>query len=513
MSPESGKEYLRRLVEQYQIARTTLPRLPEDEFERVRKNSAGKESGTESFLMDSAILAEIRRRNLERWATGRTIAPASAEHVAAVISALPSYTVASPEAMGAMRVEVARRFRIDMVAEDIIAEVAQRLPRTIDTYRYHQDYAHDTLDIPGLGEVKVTMHQTGDGIFTMINTVEGEAFKIWNCRASGVKYMDRYNDISRPNIITIKDSEGGLSNNAKTMEIDLYDEDNRTFVELDGKRFTNARWQTAEGRGYSSDWQRGDLHRTYSGGNDTDPRYSDVNKGWKDDKTVLSWKEVEEDAIVWLAENVLNPLKAAPKPESQSTMTPKEKPFPEGKVGPLYAFVEEQVLRKIALIKNNPGKAYPDERKAVRPNRELLSPGMSRGGAPKIVYDGFVWCGIGAIDEKTDLTQVRKIGLDYRWDDPHFYSQGVAVIEPKTAADVYVVDWQEWDDYRERTFTPTHDRLTDAERSEMHVVVARTLKPITEYDGSYKQPIVLIGRDLELDEVEAIYLPPQERRH
>jgi hypothetical protein len=74
------------------------------------------------------------------------------------------------------------------------------------------------------------------------------------------------------------------------------------------------------------------------------------------------------------------------------------------------------------------------------------------------------------------------------------------------------VDWQERNNYRERTLTPTHDRLTNDEVSEMHMAVAQTLKSIAEYDGSYKQPIVLIGRDIELDEVEAVYLPPQKRK-
>jgi hypothetical protein len=316
--------------------------------------------------------------------------------------------------MGVMRVEQARRFRIDIVAEDIIAEIAERLPRTIDAYRYHQNFADDTLDIPGLGEIKVTMLQTGDGIFSTIGTVEGESFKIWNCRASGVKYMDRYNDISRPNTITIKDRQGRLPNKAKKMEIDLYDDDRGTFVELDGKRFTNRRVYTAEGREYSSDWQRDDLHRTYSGGNDTNSKHQEVNKGWKNDKTVLNWKEVEEDAIVWLAENVLDPLKKTPKPESQATTLSKEEPFPEGKVGPLYAFVDEQVLKKIALIKDNPGKAYPDERKAVRPSTRLLSLGTPLGGEPGVSNDGFVWCGVGKIDAKTDFTKVKEIGLEYR---------------------------------------------------------------------------------------------------
>lgn len=509
MGPESGREYLARLGEQYQIAQTTLPRLAEDEFERVRGESSRKELGVESFLMDFAIGAETRRRNLERWTAGRTITPATTEHAANVISALPSYTVAGPEAIGAMSVEQVKKFRIDIVTEDIIAEIAQRLPRSVDAYRYHQDYAHDTLDIPGLGEVKVTMHQSGDGVFSTIGTVEGETFKIWNCRASGVRYMDRLIDISRPTTVTIKDPQESLPDKAKTTKIDLYQDDSGTFVELDGRRFTNTRWQTAEGRGYSSDWQRDDLHRTYSGGNDMDPRYQEVNSGWRNDKTILSWKEVEEDAIVWLAENVLNPLKEAPKPESQETSLPEEEPFPEDKVGPLYAFVDEDVLRKVALIKDNPGKAYPDERKAVRPGLQLLSLDMPRGDAPEVVYDGFVWCGVGEIDHETDLNKVKTIGKEYRWEDRVSGSQGVAVISPKTATDVYVVDWQEWEDYGERTFTSTHDRLTDSEYAEMHQEVAKTIVPITQYEGNYRKPIVLIGRDIELDEVEAVYLPQE----
>lgn len=503
MSPESGREYLQRLGEQYQIARTTLPRLPEDEFDKVRHESARKELGVESFLMDFAIGAETRRRNLERWAAGRAITPASAEHAAAVVSALPSYTTANPEAMGAMRVEGAKQFRLDVVVEDILSEIAQRLPRAVDAYRYHQDYAHDTITVPGIGEIKITMHETGDGIFRTIGTVDSDLFRVWNCRASGVKYMDRFNDISRP-----------LDVEAKPLatKVTLHDDTSGTFVTRDGKRYTNSRVYSAEGRGYTSDHLRDDLHRTYDGPNPDAPSYRDANRGWREDKTVLSFKQTEDEMIVWLAENVLNPLRVAPKPEAQATELPEEEPFPTDKVGPLYAFVDEEVLRKIALIQNNPGKAYPDERKAARPGKRLLSLGMPRGDAPEIVYDGFVWCGVGTIDEQTDLNDYKHIGLEYRWDDRPFNSQGVAVLKPKTATDVYVVDWQEWDNYRERTFTPTHDRLTDAEYNEMHLAVARTITPITEYQGDYKKPVVLIGRDLELDEVEAVYLPPDTRR-
>lgn len=492
MGPESGAEYLKRLAQHFETANRVLPTLPEDEFAKIKAESARKEIGIESFLMDFAIGAETRRRNLERWASGRTITPASTEHAAAIVNTLPSYTLANPEAMGAMAVRQARHYRIDVPVEDILSEVAARLPRRIDAYRYHQDYTHEVLQVPGLGKVKVTMHETGDGIFRTISAVEGESFRIWNCRDSGVIYMNNWIDISRPSEVKIKPIK---------LEVNLYSDDSGIFVGHQGKRFTARNG-------------RDDLHRTYSGPNDmTTPDEGYVsNKGWQKDKTVLSWRKMEDQAIIWLVENVLNPLKAAPKPESQFTTLPEEEPFPEGKVGPLYAFADEEVLRKIALIKDNPGKAYPDERKAIRPSTRLLSLGMPRGNAPKIVNDGFVWCGVGIIDHETDLKDVKHIGLEYRWDDAPFHSMGVAVIKPKTATDVYVVDWQEWDNYRERTFTPTHDRLTDAEYAEMHQVVAQTIVPISGYKGDYKKPIVLISRHVELDEVEAVYLPPKERR-
>lgn len=442
MAVESGGEYLRKIAEQYDTARRVLPTLPEDEFEKVRREQNRKEIGVESFLMDLAIGAETRKRNLERWAVGRTITPASAEHASAIISALPAYTTVNPEALGAMRVEASKKFRLDIVVEDILTEIAQRLPRAIDAYRYHQDYAEDSIDIPGLGQVKVTMLETGDGIFRTIGTVDNDLFRIWNCRSSGVKYMDRYNDISKPEEISVK----ALNKKIK-------------------------------------------LSR---------------------DADVADFRQTEDEMIIWLAENVLNPLRTAPKPDRQATEKPEEEPFPEGKIGPLYTFIKEEVLRKIALIRGNPSKAYPDERKAVSPSWRLVPVGTPLRGASRIAYDGFVWCGVGEMNEESASEPNMEIGLVYK--HTGFSEQeGVAVINPKTATDVYVVDWQARNEVREqfrlKALDEGRDRFTDDEVGDIEIAVAKTLVSITEYKGEYKKPIVLIGRDLEIDEIEAAYLP------
>ncbi len=45
-------------------------------------------------------------------------------------------------------------------------------------------------------------------------------------------------------------------------------------------------------------------------------------------------------------------------------------------------------------------------------------------------------------------------------------------------------------------------RLTDDELDACDAVRARSIVPILDYDGSYERPFMLIGRELDFDEVE-----------
>ena len=93
-----------------------------------------------------------------------------------------------------------------------------------------------------------------------------------------------------------------------------------------------------------------------------------------------------------------------------------------------------------------------------------------------------------------------------------FGKEGLAEIKPLTATDIYVVDWQAWNDFREKAFKPGHDRLTDSEVKDMYRAVGKTFVPITEYKGDYKHPVVLIGRDLEVNEIGFTFVPPHNNR-
>jgi len=500
---ESGQEYLARLGEEYKFYKNNvLPGLSDEAFEHQRRVTAQAPIGVGSFLADFAIGVEERRRAIERWTEGKKLPEADKKHIDAVHQVLPAFVVVNPEAIGAMRLESAKQYKIDTPVEDIMNEVTARLPRKIDAYRYHQGYVVDTIEVEGLGKVRVKMHESGDGVFRSISTIETDNFRVWNCRPTGVNYLDRFHDNSRPTEIIIKPLK---------LEVSLYGDSSGIYVSKDGKKYTNARWRTHFGTGYSNDFERDDLHRTYSGPNPGAPEKGYSNDGWHDDKTHLSWQEIEDGAIVWMVDNVLNPLRRSAKPESQEISPPEDEPFPEGIVGPLYIFIEMEDMEKISRIGFEPEKAYPDERKAVRPSRRLFSLGIPLGeGVPKEAYDGFIWCGVGEITEKTNMDQLQITDNTISKDRLFGRNEGLAVIKLKTATDVYIVDWQEWDNYRDRTFTEEHTRLTNQEFVEMYQAVGKTMVPITAYNGGYKKPVVLIGRDLELDEIERLHFPPEE---
>jgi hypothetical protein len=79
-------------------------------------------------------------------------------------------------------------------------------------------------------------------------------------------------------------------------------------------------------------------------------------------------------------------------------------------------------------------------------------------------------------------------------------------IKLKYANDVYVVDHAVYEITRQQTFKDIapRDRMNDDEYDNVLATRGATIIPITEYKGNYRQPIVLIGRELDFDEVDAI---------
>lgn len=493
MARETGAQYLARITNNYLVMKKTLPKLSGEDFEKLKRGSFFHDLNVGGFLKDFAIAAEERRRDTERWAQGQPLPQLSVKQREIIKGAIPRSVYIDPEALNAITIKPVRTFRIDSVVEDIMAEIALRLPRVLECYYYRQDYAEDAIMVPGLGKLKITMNDTGYGIMKHINVIEHESFYIWLCRQSGVKYLNKYCDTSRPQEIKIKPAR---------IDMTLYDDESGIFVNYRGKRFTNNRVYSSGGVGYMGDSLRNELYRTcFKSDFDKTPgeKYASDN-GWEKDETVLSWRKIEDEAIIWLVENVLNPLKEAPLPQ-QITVMPEEKPFPQDLFPDLYCFASESSIRKILLTQGDPKKVYPHERKAVLPGRRLVAL-SSHGDFPKEATSGFVWCGVGKIDHDADIDELT-IAMSGRNNYTMGDHEGVVAVKPKSVTDVYVVEWQKWDDFREPIFKD-HDHMTDKEYNEMWFYIAKSLVPITDYRGDYQKPVVMIGRPLDFDEVKIL---------
>lgn len=450
MTQLSGKAYLESLTQEYILYREFLRDMTQSAFDYQKQLIAKSETSVASFLGDFAVAFEERRRNLVRWKTMEKLPLASPQKISQILAVLPKFVTFNAEAAGGMSIKSVRRHKIDIVTEKIMHEISKRLPRKLDAYRYHQGYAQDTINIVGIGEINVRLSQNSGGIIYTISTISNNNFRIWNCRDTGVSYLDKYCDISNPSEIAITPLDLKLS------------------IYSDG-----------------------------SGDEERSPRL---------------FAESQDRAIIWLVDNLLNPLLASPLPEYQIDIPNMDLPFPENLVGPLFAFIEEENIEKtIILQQNGLDSAYPDERFAATPSLRLIPLGYNTKGLPEGVHDGFIWCGVGDIEEviKSDRHQIANSSRN-TWS--MFSKEGVAEIKPLIATDVFIVDWQAWDDYRENAFKGGKEQLSNTEVGDMYRSVGSTFIPITQYQGNYKQPIILISRNLEITEIGKTYIFPDKNR-
>jgi len=80
----------------------------------------------------------------------------------------------------------------------------------------------------------------------------------------------------------------------------------------------------------------------------------------------------------------------------------------------------------------------------------------------------------------------------------------IVAIKLKYANEVYVADNSKYEETRQELFKAIspRDRLTYEELGNAFASRGATIIPITEYKGDYKEPIVLINRELDFDEID-----------
>lgn len=205
-------------------------------------------------------------------------------------------------------------------------------------------------------------------------------------------------------------------------------------------------------------------------------------------------------ASEWLKQNVLEKIIYASKKQIHPKKRNRTESFPK-EIGPIYTWVSAKKAEKISLTNSDPQKVYPHEIIAISPRMRLV-PFGAKEGVPKEAHWAYIWCGIGKCNSNDPPENYMPKELISDYDEFDFRSYLVQ-IEPKTAKDIFIVDYKVWDDFREEVFEDS-DVLSQNQYEELLLRLSKTLKPINEYKGEYKKPIVLIGRDVELDETRIV---------
>lgn len=125
---------------------------------------------------------------------------------------------------------------------------------------------------------------------------------------------------------------------------------------------------------------------------------------------------------------------------------------------------------------------------------------------PEIAYEGFIWCDV---NQKQNVTQNSKLVYEVMSAmGSIFGGNHIVAINLKYANHVYVADNSKYEETRQQLFEAIapRDRLTDEELGNAFASRGATIVPITEYKGNYKEPIVLINRELEFEEIEQIII-------
>jgi len=472
-----------------------LSGMTDIQLEAEKRKIAKQDLGVGTFLSEMLLSDEEDRRDRKRWKEGRKLPEVSFAQLQTIFSPdYPKHVIINEDALGGITASPARRYdAIDDVCDAICLEISKRMPRRLDAYKFGQDGKADLeIEIAGLGNIKIDLRQCGEGMFTYISFVESESFRIWNCRASGRKYLRRFNDLALPYTVEIKPLE---------LKLEFHKDDEGIFLEEKGIRYTNNICYAVGGCGHKGDSRRDEMYRV---GRKVKEDLFDSNFRIKLDKVApdKSLKAESQRIAGWLKENVLEKILATPEFENQAAAVPGAVPYPNN-IGSLYTWIPAKKAEKIELTGGDPSKVYPHERYAMHPESRLVRL-CTPGDYPKEANNGFIWCGIGGVKENSSPDEYEIPG--HIMDSNNFpgdYRNKLIRVTPKNGEDIFVVDYRAWDDYREEAFKTT-EMLTEAQLDENYVALAKTLVPIAEYKGDYKKPVVLIGRKLEFDEVEIV---------
>lgn len=388
-----------------------------------------------------------------------------------------------------------RQFPFDEVCEQIVRALEER-----------------NWDVPGIN-VEFDIYGSGAEKYRMVRKLSGKDFKLRFCRVQA--NMGRWNDTAAVTEILIPQKE-----------LHVYDDESGpTYYIYVGKNWESDKQDFFLGSKVNSKLvNKPRTYLMYKGG--WDGRYiyrnqrppyllhdSDLDREYKPkqgEPRSFSTDDVFTEFTRWLEGNLLSMILAQPVPSERTDLFHKETtPFPET-MSPIFCFGESRDASRVYKGKNDLTELTPEEQFGMDGGGyRLIALGNGDGNVPDIAYDGFKWCGFGEVVSDTPI-HVLDVPGHYRWPDREKF---LFRVTPNRADGVYVADHAVYERRRKELSdavshgeNPERDFTKDEVR-DFNSARGRTIVPITEYDGSYEQPIVLINREIDLEEVELVSGP------
>jgi hypothetical protein len=348
-------------------------------------------------------------------------------------------------------------------------------------------------EIPGM-TVEFDVYGSGEAFYRYLKKVSGTDFRLEFGRPQ--RNMGRYHDVAAIDRIAYP-----------KRDLSVYEEEaGPTFAEYIGDN-----WEADRERflkyGHKFDNDKNGKYVAF----EATPRYRasrspnlvEKGSGLRRHKT----NDVYNDATAWLIENVLRVIEAQPLVQPDySRFDVADIPLPSN-LPPIYTFAKYEGAFRIRQGQTDRTELNECDRYALAPSARWVTLGSYDKENPitDAAYDGHVWCGFGEVTPDSTINEMNIPGHT-PWDEEFIYR-----VTLNRANDVYVGDQgafeQRGNELFESAKATGRERLTDAELNEMYVARGRMFVPITEYDGSFKQPVVLVGRELGFDEVELVSTP------
>lgn len=380
-----------------------------------------------------------------------------------------------------------RQFPFDSMANDIIKELEKRNWR-----------------VPGI-VVEFDSYGSGEAKYKKVWHIRGQEFKLTFCRKQG-KLDSRWNDTAALCSVHIPHECLEVFEDESGPKYYLYVGDNwqedkdwfMNSIKIHAKLNKEPRKYLL----YLGNHTGENGVRSSMLINTTDCEYAAVDN----EPQSINLDETFERIVNWLKvnvlDNILNNPEAVSAEEACETLVPYNGPWER-----IFSICPSSDLDRVRKGIENPEQLQPEDRHASFGSFPRLVPLWVRAkiNLPKVTRDEFCWCDpnqwitIQNAKQKISRCIISEMDLDIPWSK-------LVSIKLKYANDVYVIDNTKFDETCQKLFekSKSRARLENEEQGKAFVARAATIVPINEYKGGYQEPIVLISRELDFDEIEWI---------